>query len=182
EGLSGFEQLTGVPGTIGGALHHNAGTRGGEIGQFTKSATVMKRTGEIVTREGNDLRFSYRQSSLNELVILDAEFELESEDTVELTKRMQKLWILRRASQPARDQNMGCIFKNPGGLDAGDVIEQAGLKGARVGDAALNDKHGNYIIAHPGSRSEDILRLIELIRSGVSDRVGIDLELAIDLW
>ncbi|MCA9257919.1 MAG: FAD-binding protein, partial [Planctomycetales bacterium] len=89
-GLAGLEPLVGIPGTIGGALHGNSGSRGGDIGQWACRATVMTRAGEIIQRDREDLVFAYRQSSLDELVILNAEFRLEPDDPVQLTKRMQK--------------------------------------------------------------------------------------------
>ncbi|HJQ79468.1 MAG TPA: FAD-binding protein, partial [Lacipirellulaceae bacterium] len=92
-GLSGLEPLVGIPGTVGGALHGNAGSHGGDIGQWACRAMVVTRGGEIFQRERGDLVFAYRQSSLDELVILEAEFELEIDDPTELTKRMQKQWI-----------------------------------------------------------------------------------------
>ncbi len=133
EGLAGLEPLVGIPGTIGGALHSNAGSRGGDVGQWTCEATVMTRAGEIVSRPREELVFAYRESSLDELVILRARFELEQEDPEELTKRMQKQWIIKKAGQPLGHQSAGCIFKNPRGMSAGMLIEQAGLKNTRVG-------------------------------------------------
>src|SRR5688572_15497148 len=113
EGLGGLGTLVGIPGTIGGALHGNAGSRGGDIGQWTCQATLMTRAGEILQRKREELVFAYRQSSLDELVVLNARFELEADDPEALTKRMQKQWIVKKASQPLGHQSAGCIFKNP---------------------------------------------------------------------
>lgn len=182
EGLAGLEPLVGIPGTIGGALHGNAGSHGGDIGQWTCRATVMTRTGEITTREREDLVFAYRHSSLDELVILSAEFELEEGDPEQLTKRMQKQWIVKKANQPLSHQSAGCIFKNPRGMNAGALIDRAGLKGTQVGSAEVSQQHANFIIAHPGATSQDVLRLIDLVRSRVSERQGIELETEIEIW
>lgn len=182
EGLAGLEALVGIPGTIGGALHGNAGSRGGDVGQWTSRATVMTAAGEIVERARDELVFAYRQSSLDELVILSAEFELDEEDPDELTKRMQKQWIVKKASQPLGHQSAGCIFKNPSGLSAGVLIDDAGLKGTRVGGAEVSDRHANFIIAEAGATSHDVLRLIDLVRSRVADRSGVELELEIEVW
>src|SRR5690606_33686358 len=108
---------------VGGALHGNAGGRGGDIGQWTHQATVMTHTGEIIERKREELVFAYRQSSLDELVILQARFQLEHDNPEELTKRMQKQWILKKAAQPLDHQSAGCIFKNPRGMSAGMLIE-----------------------------------------------------------
>jgi UDP-N-acetylmuramate dehydrogenase len=182
EGMAGLEPLVGIPGTIGGALHGNTGSRGGDIGQWTCRATVMTRSGEVLQREREDLVFSYRQSSLDELVILGCQFQLEEEDPQELTKRMQKLWIVKKASQPLGHQSAGCIFKNPRGISAGMLIDQAGLKGTRVGGAEVSDRHANFIVADAEATSADVLKLIELVRSRVAERLGVELETEIEIW
>ncbi len=182
EGLAGLETLVGIPGTIGGALHGNAGSRGGDIGQWTCQATVMTRAGEIHTRSGEELVFAYRESSLDELVILGAKFELEQEDPEELTKRMQKQWIIKKAGQPLGHQSAGCIFKNPRGMSAGMLIEQAGLKNTRMGGAEVSQRHANFIVANEGATSADVLQLIDLVRERVQERLGITLETEIEVW
>jgi UDP-N-acetylmuramate dehydrogenase len=182
EGLAGLEPLVGIPGTVGGALRGNAGSRGGDIGQWTCHATVMTRTGEILERERDDLTFAYRESSLDELAILQGEFELEKEDPEELTKRMQKYWIVKKANQPLGHQSAGCIFKNPRGMSAGMLIDQAGLKGSRVGGAEVSDLHANFIVADDSATSQDVLRLIDLVRSRVAERLGVELETEIEIW
>lgn len=182
EGLAGLETLVGIPGTIGGALHGNAGSRGGDIGQWTTQATVMTRGGEILTRTREELVFAYRESSLDELVILGAKFELDEENPEELTKRMQKQWIIKKAGQPLGHQSAGCIFKNPRGMSAGMLIEQAGLKNTRVGGAEVSQRHANFIVADEGATSADVLKLIDVVRERVNDRLGILLETEIEIW
>ena len=182
EGLAGLETLVGIPGSVGGALHGNAGSRGGDIGQWTSQATVMTRAGEILTRHREELVFAYRESSLDELVILEAQFELDEEDPEELTKRMQKQWIIQKAGQPLGHQSAGCIFKNPRGMSAGMLIDQAGLKTTRVGAAEVSQRHANFIIANEGASSQDVLKLINLVRENVMERLGIELETEIEIW
>ena len=182
EGLAGLETLVGIPGTVGGALHGNAGGHGGDIGQWTSQATVMTRTGEIVVRKREELVFAYRQSSLDELVILAAQIRLESDDPEDLTKRMQKQWIVKKSNQPLSHQSAGCVFKNPRGMSAGMLIDQAGLKGTRVGQAEVSDRHGNFIVANAQATSDDVLKLIDLVRERVAERLGIELEREIEIW
>jgi UDP-N-acetylmuramate dehydrogenase len=181
-GLSGLEPLVGIPGTIGGALHGNAGSHGGDIGQWACRATVMTRGGEIFQRERGDLVFAYRQSSLDELVILEADFELEEEDPTELTKRMQKQWIVKKANLPMAHENTGCIFKNPRGMSAGMLVDQCGLKGERVGGVEVSQRHANFFIAHPGATAREVLQLIDLVRNRVAERMGVELETQIEIW
>ncbi len=181
-GLAGLEPLVGIPGTIGGALHGNAGSHGGDIGQWATRATVMTRGGEILERERGDLVFAYRESSLDELVILSAEFELEKEDPLVVTKRMQKQWIVKKANLPMAHENTGCIFKNPRGMSAGMLIDQCGLKGEQVGGAEVSQRHANFFVAKPGAKAKDILQLIDVVRNRVAERMGVELETEIEIW
>jgi UDP-N-acetylmuramate dehydrogenase len=181
-GLAGLEPLVGIPGTIGGALHGNSGSRGGDIGQWACRAQVMTRSGDIIQRNREDLVFAYRQSSLDELVILSAEFQLEPDDPNQLTKRMQKQWIIKKASQPLSHQNVATVFKNPRGMSAGMLIDQAGLKGTRVGEVEVSSRHANFIVAGEGASSQDVLRLIDMIRSRVAERLGVELETELEIW
>jgi UDP-N-acetylmuramate dehydrogenase len=180
--LAGLETLSGIPGTFGGALRGNAGGRAGDIGQFVESVTVMNVKGEISTRKGDELWFGYRESNVDELVILEGTLKLQQGETDEITRRMRKLWIMKKATQPLSFQSAGCIFKNPRGLSAGALIEQAGLKGIRVGAAEISDRHANFIVTNAGAKSDDVLRLIDLTRSKVSEQFGVDLELEIKIW
>ncbi|MBX7166396.1 MAG: UDP-N-acetylmuramate dehydrogenase [Pirellulales bacterium] len=182
EGLAGLETLVGIPGTVGGALHGNAGGRGGDVGQWTAQATVMTRAGKILVRQRDEMVFAYRESSLDELVILEARFQLEEGEPTELTRRMQQQWIVKKAAQPLGHQSAGCIFKNPRGMSAGMLIDQAGLKGTRVGGAEVSDRHANFIVADPGTSAADVLRLIDLIKGRVAERQGVDLETEIEIW
>jgi UDP-N-acetylmuramate dehydrogenase len=182
EGLSGLETFVGIPGTVGGALRANANAHGTDVGQFTQSATVMTRAGDIRVFQRDDLRFSYRHSNLDELATLSAQFQLEQADVRELTQRMQKLWILKKAAQPLAHQNAAAIFANPSWATAASLIEQAGLKGTRVGEAEVCDRDANFIVAGPAAAPKDVLRLIELIRTKVAEQTGVELELALEIW
>ncbi len=181
-GLAGLEPLVGIPGTVGGALHGNAGSHGGDIGQWVCAATVISRSGEILQRDRGDLVFAYRQSSLDELVILSAEFELEEEDPVEVTKRLQKQWIVKKANLPMAHENTGCIFKNPRGMSAGMLIDQCGLKGESVGGVEVSQRHANFFVAKAGATAKDVLQLIDVVRNRVAERMGVELETEIEIW
>lgn len=182
EGFSGPEQLVGIPGTIGGALHSNTGSNGVGVGNWVQSAQVLTRSGEVTTRDRDSLNFSYRQSSLNELVIINAKFQFEREDPTTLTKRMQKIWIVRRAAQPLSDRNAAYMFKDHGGESASELIDDAGLKGTQVGNVEISDRDPNVFVAHPGATSGDVLKLIDLVKTQVSDKLEVELEPAIQVW
>lgn len=182
EGLAGPEQLVGIPGTVGGALHGNSGAAGFDMGTWVVAAEVLTRSGERLVREKDALSFSYRASSLNELVILQATFGFERESAALLTRQMQKTWIVRRAHQPGLGDHTAYVFKDHGGESAGALIERAGLKGTKVGQVEVLDRNCNFLVAHEGAKSSDCLRLIELIRSQVEDRLDIKLALALQIW
>ncbi|QDT63956.1 UDP-N-acetylmuramate dehydrogenase [Calycomorphotria hydatis] len=181
-GLGGLEVLTGIPGTLGGALRGNAGGRQGDIGKFVKTVTVITVTGEQFVRTEDELQFAYRQSSLDELLLLEATLELVEGDPQEITNRMRKIWIEKKASQPFSHQSAGCIFKNPRGQSAGALIDRAGLKGTRVGGASISERHANFIVTENGATAEDVLRLMDLARSKVSDQFNVELESEIEIW
>ena len=182
EGMVGPERLVGIPGTIGGALQNNTGAPGIDIGTWVDSVEVMTRGGERQTRLRDQLAFSYRQSNLTELIVLKAVFKFEKEDPAVLTRQMQKLWIARRASQPSSEENATYIFKDHGGETAASLIEQAGLKGTRVGAVEISEQNPNFFVAQPGATSDQVLKLMELVRTQVSERLDVRLENAIQIW
>jgi UDP-N-acetylmuramate dehydrogenase len=182
EGLAGLEALVGIPGTVGGALHGNATSHGANIGSYAHSVTVITHGGEVCTRTRDEMLFAYRSSNLDELVILDARFDLEAADSGELTKQMQKLWIVNKANQPLPDQRTAMLFKDHGGMSAAALIEEAGLQKSQVGGVELSERNANYVVAGSKATSRDILELTDLLREGILQRLGIELEMAVDVW
>ncbi len=182
EGFKGPEQLVGIPGTVGGALHVNTSTVGGSIGTWVRQATVLNAAGEILVRQQDEMNFSYLQSSLNELAVLAAEFEFEREPSESLVRRMQKLWIVRKSKQPLLDEPCAYVFKDHGGSTATQVLARAGVQGMKVGGMEVSDRDPNFIVARRGASSDDFLELVSRIKQQVSDRSGIDLELSVDVW
>jgi UDP-N-acetylmuramate dehydrogenase len=181
-GLAGLETLVGLPGTIGGALLLNAGDRTSDIGQFVRRVEVLDRQATVQTREHDDLRFSSTGAMLDDPILLSAEFELDPERPESIIKRLRKSWIQFKATQPYSYQSATRIFKNPPGLNAAVLIEQAGLVGTKVGAAFISERNANYIVAEPGATASDVLRLIELVRTRVMDRFHLELELAVSVW
>jgi UDP-N-acetylmuramate dehydrogenase len=180
--LAGLETLVGIPGTVGGALRQNAGDRSGEIGQCLRRIEVVDSAGQVQTRDREDVAFTYRSSPLEDPVLLSAEFEFDSDAPDTVVKRMRKAWIQRKATQPFSFQAACRVFKNPRGLSAAALIAQAGMAGTKVGGAEVSERDANYIIAHPGAVSRDVLRLIDLVRSRVLERFNTELELEITVW
>lgn len=181
-GLSGFETLIGIQGTVGGALRRNAGDRAGDIGQFVRSVEVLDGKGQSHVRQRDELRFAPSWSNLDDPILLTAEFELETDSSDAIIKRMRKSWIQRKASQPLSFEAACRIFKNPHGLNASSLIEQAGLAKTKVGGAEISERDANYIVAHPGTHARDILRLIDLVKTRVHEKFNVDLEQEITVW
>jgi UDP-N-acetylmuramate dehydrogenase len=181
-GLAGLETLVGIPGSVGGAVRTNAGNRTGEIGQFVRLVEVMDSRGAVQVRERDELQFADHASNLDDPVMLTVEFALETDSADAIVKRMRKAWITRMAAQPYSYQSASRLFMNPRGLSAAALIEQAGLAGTRVGGAEVSDRDANYVVVHPGAKSADVLRLMDLIRSRVQERFNVDLEKEITIW
>ncbi len=185
DNLSGLEFLTGIPGTVGGALVINAGTQKEGIGALVEELEVIDKNGTIKVLPKRDLVFSYRKSNIPEDdVILRAKLLLKRADKndilIGIKSRLQK----RTESQPLKTFNAGCIFKNPSKnqLTAGELIEKAVLKGIKKGEAQVSTKHANFIVNLGNARADDVLYLIEKVRKKVKEKFGIDLELEIKVW
>lgn len=183
EGLAGIEHLVGIPGTLGGALHGNASTLDGDIGQRVQKAILLSRSGDIVVYHGSKLQFSHHQSSLDELVILQAELKLEKvADPVALTKRMQKLWIVKRSMQPTLGTSTIIPFIDPIGHNAATLIEEAGLAGHREGFVQINSTHPNFVTVSSGATAAQVIALVEKIRRTVAAKTGVELQLHLKIW
>ncbi|MFO0911865.1 MAG: UDP-N-acetylmuramate dehydrogenase [Pirellulales bacterium] len=182
EGLAGLEALVGIPGTVGGALRTNCSSHGASIGQWVESVTALNRQGELLTLQRGDLHFGYRHSNLDGLVVVSAVLVLESGDPAEITRRMQKLWIVRRASQPSGEVPYARLFKDTQGESASKLIEMAGQKNARAGKALLHQADPNFVVLEPGATSTDVLALLERVSSEVTNQLGVDLQPAIQIW
>ncbi|NIA22463.1 MAG: UDP-N-acetylmuramate dehydrogenase [Anaerolineaceae bacterium] len=163
--LAGLEPLIGIPGWVGGAVRMNAGGKFGDISQVVERVKVMDSRGQTFYRERDGLAFGYRTSNISARFILEAEFRLGEDDERRITRFMKEVWISKKNSQPVANRSAGCIFKNPRGLSAGALIDQAGLKGARVGGASVSRKHANYIVANKEATAKDVRDLIELVRA-----------------
>lgn len=176
-GLSGLEFACGIPGTVGGAVYMNAGAYGAETADILVTSTYLS-DGEIRNRENGEHAFSYRSSvyQTNREVIIDAEFALVPDDPAAVQARSEQNVRARRNKQPLEYPNAGSIFKRPKGTFAGALIEGAGLKGLRIGGAAVSEKHAGFIINRGGATAEDVRRLIDAIQAAVFQQYGISLE------
>jgi len=182
KGLSGIEALTGIPGSVGGAVKMNAGGNFGDFGAAVETVTLMDSTGNIFEKSKPELVFDYRQTNITAKFILNARLKLNTAEPEQIMQTVKEIWIYKKNSQPLSTKNSGCIFKNPRGVSAGALIDRAGLKGLQIGGAVVSDKHANFILAQNGCTSRDVLRLIEAIRQRVKEQFDLDLELEIEIW
>ena len=178
--LTGLESLIGVPGTLGGALVMNAGAFGGEISNFLYSVDIMTMSGEINTFSNSDIDFSYRFSSFkkDEFILL-ARFKLQTEVPEIINHKKLKASSGRKTNQPLRYRSAGSVFKNHKDYAAGYLIDNAGLKGTKIGDAEISTHHANFFINHGNASSSDISALIRIAREAVLKKFDIELELEI---
>lgn len=179
KGLSGLEFAYGIPGTLGGMIVMNAGTPEGEIAQVVERVKVMTLAGQIVEIGRDEIEFGYRSSRLPPGIVLGGRLKLKKAKRGEIQERIVRYMKRRNATQPIHLPNAGSIFKNPPGDHAGRLIEAAGLKGTRLGDAQISDKHANFIVNRGKATARDVLRLIKLIGRTVEEQTGITLELEI---
>ncbi len=179
-GLAGLEMLSGVPGTVGGAVWGNAGAWGGATADALASVEVVTAAGEERTLSRREIPFRYRASGLPAgSVVTRATFALAPGDPTAIRHRVSGYLVRRNASQPVEFRSAGSIFKNPPGEYAGRLVERAGLKGTRIGNAMISSKHGNYIVNLGGARAADVLALVALARERVRDATGVELELEV---
>jgi UDP-N-acetylmuramate dehydrogenase len=176
-GLSGLEFLAGIPGTVGGAVAMNAGAWGRETGDTLMDIRAVERTGRVDSRSRSTLRFLYRRLDLEEGdVIVSARWSLAPDARNAVAARMAGYLKRRRKTQPLEFPSAGSVFKNPPGDFAGRLIEQAGLKGKRIGDAMISIKHANFIVNVGRARAGEVLELLRLARDRVAEISGIVLE------
>ncbi len=202
-GLSGCEFLSGIPGTVGGSLVMNAGggrmapsARGGtsaasapdagrletsrpvrHIGELVESVMLMTVDGDLQRLDRDRLQFAYRSSNLRSGVLLETLLRLERQDQAIVQHRVQQYFQHKRSTQELGRPSAGCIFKNSAGVPAGRLIEASGLKGRRVGGAAVSSVHANFIINDGEATAADVLALVEMVRETVARDHGVQLEL-----
>jgi len=193
-GLAGLEWAVGVPGTVGGAVIGNAGAHGRDTAADLLSATILNADNEVSEWSKEALAFEYRSSKIKReassrlqnatrtasYVVLAATFQLTPADLIELEKKANDFNDYRRRTQPP-GASIGSMFKNPAGTAAGRLIDQCGLKGTRSGDAEISTVHANFFVNHGQAKASDVKALSDLAQQRVREKVGIELELEIEL-
>ena len=183
-GWGGLHMMVGVPGTVGGGVYMNAGCHGGQWADVVRRVTVLDRAGTLLERHRDQIPFSYRQSGLGDLVVVEAEVRLQPGDPATLRAEVQRLFEWRQKGTPFNQPCCGSVFRNPdwpGGppspdlRTAGQLIEAVGLKGRRAGGAEVSMMHANYFVNRGDATAEDVLELIREAQAAVAGRFGVAL-------
>jgi UDP-N-acetylmuramate dehydrogenase len=181
--LTGMEFCAGIPGSIGGAVKMNAGAYGTEIKDTIEAVELMNGSGEIREYKKNILKFSYRNLDLPEsAIITGASFLLSRGIKKQIQARITEIMGMRKTKHPLEYYNAGSVFKNPaGGIPAGQIIDELGLKGTQIGGAKISEKHGNFIVNVSNAHARDIITLIDIVKKKAREDRGIDLETEIKI-
>lgn len=176
--LSGLEFASGIPGTLGGAVFMNAGAYGGEMKDIITETRFLGEDGSVKTVKGAEHNFAYRRSvfSSGGMFILSSKMRLAPKNADEISETMRDLNARRKEKQPLDQPSAGSTFKRPNGYFAAKLIEDAGLKGARVGGASVSEKHAGFIVNNGGATCDDVVRLIEKVQETVFEKFGVGLE------
>ena len=182
-GLSGLEYASGIPGSVGGALHMNAGAYGSELVDVLARFRFLTPEGELVEKAPGTDEFRYRWSFLTGgNLALGLTVRLAPGNPARIHAQVEDYRRRRGTSQPLHKRNAGCIFKNPPGLSAGRLIDEAGLKGFQVGDAQVSLEHGNFLVNHGAASAAQFAELMAMVRERVLARHGVELEPEVEIW
>ena len=183
-GLSGLEYCAGIPGSVGGALRMNAGAYGAELIDVLETYRFLTPEGELVEKRPEPGEFRYRWSFFAESpsLALAMTVALAEGDRERIKAQVAANMEKRGTSQPLSKRNAGCIFKNPAGASAGRLIDQAGLKGLRVGDAEVSPEHGNFLVNLGHASAAEFAELMDTVRAKVKAAHGVDLEPEVEIW
>ena len=183
-GLSGFEELSGIPGRVGGAIYMNAGAYGREISDILSECTIYDvDSAEITVLSSDQLHFSYRKSDLSSgnFVLLSAKFHLSEDLTDNISQRMKEFGQRRRSSQPTNMPSLGSVFKRPDpNRSAGELIDKCGLRGFSIGGAGISEKHAGFIVNLGGATAGEVKSLMTIAERTVYEKFGIRLQREIE--
>lgn len=200
-GLAGLAHVAGIPASVGGAIRMNAGGAFGDIGSTVHKVQVMAENGQVYSRDRDDLVFGYRTTNIVAPYILDVVFDMDQADPQDIARRVKEIFLYKKSTQPMAENSAGCAFKNPSvvvpgheiqeddgpppptqRVSAGKLIDEAGLKGHRIGGAEVSQRHANFIFTHPGCTAGDVLALMDHTRQAVLDHSGVALEREVVVW
>ncbi len=200
-GLAGLAHVAGIPASVGGAIRMNAGGAFGDIGSTVHKVHVMAENGQVYCRDRDDLVFGYRTTNIVAPYILDVEFDMDEADPQDIARRVKEIFLYKKNTQPMAENSAGCAFKNPSvvvpghepegddspppptqRVSAGKLIDEAGLKGHRIGGAEVSQRHANFIFTHPNCTAADVLALMDHVQQTVLDHSGVALQREVVVW
>jgi UDP-N-acetylmuramate dehydrogenase len=179
--LAGLEWAAGIPGTVGGCLVMNAGTRLGEMKDAVKAVRLVTMRGEVRDLAAASIRFQYRRARLPRGIVVGVWFQLRPGIRAEIARVVKDYLHYRKETQPLAMPSAGCVFKNPPRESAGSLLEATGLKGMRIGDAEVSTKHGNFIVNRGHASAADVIGLIQKIRRMIKQKAGVKLDLELKI-
>jgi UDP-N-acetylmuramate dehydrogenase len=179
--LAGLEWAAGIPGTVGGCVVMNAGTKLGEMKDSVKAVRMVNMKGQVVDLDAAQVKFKYRRTLLPRGIVVGVWVQLKQGVRSEIERVVKDYLHYRRDTQPLAMASAGCVFKNPPNDSAGRLIEAAGLKGAHVGDAEVSVKHANFMVNRGQARAADVIALIGKVRSTIRRRAGVRLDLELKI-
>ena len=176
-GYAGMEGLCGIPGTLGGAICGNAGSFGSEIKDVLSSVVILRSDGSLERFRTADLGFGYRTSHVRtDDIVLSANLALKRDDAAAVAARTDDFFKRKKSAQPIEERSAGCVFKNPPGMSAGRMIDEAGCKGMRIGSIEVSGRHANFFVNRGEGRAADYLALMEKVAGKVKEKFGVALE------
>ncbi len=201
QGLAGLAHVAGIPASVGGAVRMNAGGAFGDIGSTVHKVHVMTENGQTYCRDRDDLVFGYRTTNIIAPYIFDVEFDMDEADPQEVARRVKEIFLYKKSTQPMAENSAGCAFKNPSvpvpgheshdedgpppptqRVSAGKLIDDAGLKGYRIGGAEVSQRHANFIFTHTGATAADVIALMDHVQQTVLDHAGVALQREVVVW
>jgi UDP-N-acetylmuramate dehydrogenase len=179
--LAGMEWAAGIPGTVGGCLVMNAGTRLGEMKDAVKAVRLVTTNGNVCDLPAASIPFQYRRARLPKGIVVGVWLQLREGLRADIARIVKDYLHYRKETQPLAMPSAGCVFKNPPDDSAGRLLEGAGLKGLRVGDAEVSTKHGNFIVNRGDATADDVIHLIQKVRRVIRQKAGVRLELELKI-
>ncbi len=180
--LTGLENLVGIGGTVGGAVRCNASDRSGDLGQYVHSVELMEPDGTVKTRMRADLRFRYRASNLDDVIILAVKFSLPKGKSEDIERRVKRVWVQKNSQRPKSSAGIGYVFSSTAGPNVAELIADADAGSLRVGGAELNTSDPRFVLVHAGATSADVHKLIRLVQDRVGQTSQHELEVYVDCW
>ena len=179
--LTGLEWAAGIPGTVGGCLVMNAGTRLGEMKDSVKAVRLVNMRGDLMELPAASIPFEYRRARLPKGIVVGVWLQLREGVRAEIEKVVKDYLHYRKETQPLTMHSAGCVFKNPPNDSAGHLLEVTGLKGLRIGDAEVSTKHGNFIVNRGRASAADVIELIRTVRRTIKRKAGVQLDLELKI-